>query len=77
MNILIIYLIAATSGWAIGRLQRQALAHQASRLLLITFFIRLTLLFFLGAAALFLHLSLLHLILNIILFWIISLIAFQ
>lgn len=77
MNIFISYLIAATSGWAIGHLQRQALAYRASRLLIITFFLRLTLLFFLGTATLFLHLSLLHLILNIILFWIISLIAFQ
>jgi hypothetical protein len=77
MNLSIIYIITALTAVAIGRMQRKALHRRNASMLAIIFFMRIVLMLLAGIAVLFLHLSPLHLILNIILFWIISLIAFQ
>ena len=69
MNLIIFYTAVIIMGLATGNLQYQALSKNKPTLLIATLLLRLTLLVLAGCAVPLLHLSLLHFILSIILFW--------
>jgi hypothetical protein len=75
MHLLFFYLAIIIAGYVTGTLQRQALTHQRYPLLIIALYVRLGVILAVGLAVALLHLSLLHLILSIILFWVGNFIA--